>query len=324
MSNLFSKTNFQQLIIYKAISMRLIKRDVAPRRKTRSLILICFGYLLITSVACKHKKHIQKTEVKPIAITEDTTNYKCRLDYKSAKTLRRNTLENEFKFDWVSAKANVETLIDEKEENFDIKIKIRKDSAMLISIQYLLGLEVAKVLITRDSVKMVNYVQKNYFKGDFNYINDLLNADLDFELLQAVLFGNSADFHDDDTKMKPVADRQNCRYLLSTERKRKLRKIQSGTAGLKDALQILTLNPDNFKITQNEFIEPATNRKFIASYKNFTQKDSVYAPYHVDIDIVAQKKAIVKIEYVRIEKNIPQKLTLNIPAKYDAITIQKK
>lgn len=255
--------------------------------------------------------------------SEDTLNAKCRLDYKTARALSKYVKENEFDFIWVNAKANVESNIEGKEENFDIKLSIKKDSAMLISIRYILGLEVAKVLITKDSIKFVNYVSKNYFKGDFNYINDLLNADLDFELLQAVLFGNSAEFSDDEAKLKPVTDRQNCRYLLSTERKRRLRRIQSG-GEIKSALQTLTLNPDNFKILSNEFIDPTTNRRFIASYNNFTAKDSVFAPYHVDIDVVAEKKASVKIDYVRIEKNTPQKLSINIPSKYEEIQIQKK
>ncbi len=276
-------------------------------------------------ISCKHKKKIKKTENTPVTqMVEDTLAGKCRLDYKSARTLSRHVKESEFQFKWVTAKANVESLVDDKEESFDIKVNVRKDSAMLVSIQYLLGLQVAKVLITRDSVKFVDYIHKSFFKGDFNYINELLNADLDFDVVQAVLFGNSAEFHDDESRLKPVADRQNCHYLLSTERKRRLRRIQSGTSELKEALQTLTLNPDNYKIIKNEFIDPATNRSFIANYSNFTQKDSVYAPYHVDIDILAQKKAHLKIEYVRIEKNTPLKLSLNIPAKYDAIIIQQK
>ena len=158
-----------------------------------------------------------------MVVINDTLTGRCKLDFKNSKTLSKHVKENEFSFVWVTAKANVETLIDNKEENFDIKVNIRKDSAMLITIQYLLGLQVAKVLITKDSVKMVNYIQKNYFKGDFNYINTMLNADLDFSVLQAVLFGNSAEFYDDDDlKLKPVTDRQNCHYLLSTERKRRI------------------------------------------------------------------------------------------------------
>jgi hypothetical protein len=296
----------------------MIKRALIINYFTAAIIM-----LALFTFSCKHKKKIQKTQTE-VAIS-DTTTGRCKLDFKNSKALSKYVKENEFDFVWVMAKANVETRIDGTEESFDIRVSVRKDSAMLITIQYLLGIQVAKILITKDSVRMVNYIQKNYFKGDFAYINDILNADLDFNVLQAVLFGNSAEFYEDDElKLKPVTDRENCHYLLSTERKRRLRRLQSGDNELKKALQILTLNPDNYKIIKNEFSDPATNRSFIANYKNFTQKDSVYAPYHVDIDIVAEKKASVKIDYVRIEKNIPQKLSLNIPSKYEAISIQKK
>ncbi|MBL7920807.1 MAG: DUF4292 domain-containing protein [Bacteroidia bacterium] len=284
-----------------------------------ALLLLCFF-----APSCKHKQKTQRTQT--AVIVADTLNLsRCRLDFKSAKTLSKHVKENEFNFNWVTAKANVETLIDGKEESFDIRVAIRKDSAMLITIQYLLGIQVAKILITRDSVKVRVDIKKQYFKGDFNYINEMLNADLDYDVLQAVLFGNSAEFYeDDDLKLKPVTDRENCHYLLSTERKRRLRKMQQAETGLKKALQILTLNPENYKIIKNEFSDPATNRTFTANYTDFAQKDSVYAPYHVDIDIVAEKKANIKIDYVRIEKNKPQNLGLNIPAKYDPIEIQKK
>lgn len=284
-----------------------------------ALLAILFG-LQLTS--CKHKKKVQKTEVVTIS---DTLAGKCRLDYKNSKSLTRLIKENEFTYNWINAKAKVETLIDGKEEGFDIKLKIRKDSAIWIQIEVVGGLvNVAKLLITRDSVKMVDYIHKQYFKGDFNFINEQLNADLDYDVVQAVLFGNSAEFQDDEDKLKPVTDRTNCHYMLSTERKRRLKKIQQGDIELKKALQTLTLNPDNFKITKNEFIDPATNRVFTANYRDFKLKDSVFAPYHVDIDIIAEKKANIKIEYVRIEKNIPQKLNLNIPEKYDPIQLQNK
>ena len=280
--------------------------------------------LLFLVISCKHKLKLQKSKEAFISATDLNTE-KCNLEYKSSRTLSKLVKQNEFNFEWVSAKANVASLIDNNEESFDIKIKMRKDSAILISIQYVLGLELAKILITKDSVKFVNYVQKNFFIGDFNFINNLLNADIDYDIIQALLFGNSADFYaEDETKLKPVTDKQNCIYLLSTIRRIKLKKIQSGKIEIKDAFQVLSLNPDNFKIIQNEFIDPVTNRKFMARYSQFNQKDSAYAPHHVDIDIVAEKKASLKIDYVRIEKNVAQKLILIIPKKYDALPIQKK
>jgi hypothetical protein len=285
-------------------------------------ISISFVLLLIASiVSCRQKKKAMPSSEAPV--TTDTLAGRCRMDYKSARALARYMKEKEFAFTWLNAKANVESNIDGKEESFDIRINIRKDSAMLVTIQYLLGLQVAKVLISKDSVLFVNYIEKTYFKGDFTYINELLNADLDFDLIQAVLFGNSAEYQDEETRLKPVADRINCRYLLSTERKRRLRKIQSGQNDLRSPLQTLTLRQD-YKIIRNEFIDPVTNRMFTAAYSGFQLKDSVFAPYHVDIDISAQKKASVKIDYVRIEKNTPLKLSLNVPAKYDPIQLERK
>lgn len=284
-------------------------------------IFICFALIIIS---CKHKKKLQNIPKNTIGLTTDTASTRCKLDFKSAKTLSKKVKENEFKFEWISAKAKVISTFDGKDDDFDIRLKGKRDSAMLITIETLLGIDVAKILITRDSIKVRIDIKRQYFVSDFNYINHTLNADLDFDVLQSVLFGNSAEFYDDDeTRLKPVADRTNCHYQLSTERKRRLRKIQQGTREVKKAIQILTLNPENFKILKNEFIDPATNRSFTASYKNFTVKDSVFAPYSVDIDIVAEKKASVKIEYVRIEKNSPQKLSLNIPKNYDAVEIRK-
>jgi hypothetical protein len=49
-----------------------------------------------------------------------------RYDFKSSKTLSNNIKANEFGFIWLNAKANVETLIDGKEESFDIRVKIKE------------------------------------------------------------------------------------------------------------------------------------------------------------------------------------------------------
>lgn len=294
------------------------------RLHTIFISILITGLSLYVLSGCKSRKKAHKIKVADVALP-DTTNDRCRLDFKSSKTLIKHIHESEFDFNWVYAKANVESVIDGKEESFDIKIRMRKDSVMLISIQYLLGVEVAKVLVTKDSVKMVVYPRKQYFKGDYNYINEILHANLDFDLLQAVLFGNSAEFYDDDdNKLKPVTDRQNCRYLLSTERRFRLKRIEHGQAEPKKSLQTMTLDPVTFKIYKNEFIDVESNRMFTAVYEKYPAvTDSVYAPRLVNIDIVAEKKVSLKIDYVRIEKNQPQKVSLNIPPKYDPIPVKK-
>lgn len=283
-------------------------------------VLMVLCTVLLFTVSCKTKKQIQQV---PVVQAEDSIQGKCRLTFKTSKVLTKHIKENELEYNTIYAKADVETTIDEEDHNLDIRVRGRKDSAIWISIQAIGLVDIAKLLITRDSVKMVVYVKKQYFKGDFNYINQVLNADLDFDLIQAALFGNSADFDDDDNKLKPSADRTNCHYLLSTERKRKLKRITSGIDSLKRSLQTMTLDPETFKIIQNDFEDATTNRSFHANYDKFNAKDSVFAPHHVNIEIRAEKKITLKINYVRIEINQPQKFTLSIPKNYDPIPVKK-
>ncbi|MBI3519148.1 MAG: DUF4292 domain-containing protein [Bacteroidetes bacterium] len=289
------------------------------KQQHTSFTVFLMSILMLLMLSCKTKKHTQQTVTVP---TVDTIG-KCRLSFKTAKSLSKHIKENELNYSWINTKADVEVNIDGEEHKLDIRVKARRDSAIWISIQAVGLIDIAKLLITRDTVKMVVYVKKQYFKGDFNYINQLLNADLDFDLIQAALIGNSADFDDDDSKMKPVIDRENCQYLLSTERKRKLRRITSGQDSLKRSLQTMRLNPDNFKIINNDFEDVSTNRSFHAHYDKFLASDSVFAPHNVNIEIKAEKKIDLKINYVRIEINQPQKLTLNIPKNYDPIPVKK-
>jgi len=292
------------------------------RKKQYILISLSIFLLALIVISCKTKKHTQQNATP--TQTEDTIQGKCRLMFKTSKTLTKNLKQKELVYKWINAKADVQTLIDGEDQNLDIRVRGRKDSAIWIQIQAIGLIDVAKLLITRDTVKMVVYIKKQYFVGDFNYINQLLNADLDFDLLQAALFGNSADFDDDDSKLKPTADIANCRYLLSTERKRKLKRITSGQDSLKRSLQTMTLDPETYKIINNDFTDVTTNRKFSATYSKFTAIDSVFAPHHVDIDISAEKKINLKINYVRIEINQPQKMPLNIPKNYDRLPIKKE
>lgn len=284
-----------------------------------SLIIL---FALAGMLSCKTKKHTQQTANN--VQNNDSLSGSCKLNHKTAKSITKLVKDNEFKYQWIFAKADVETNIDGDTHNLDLQIKGKKDSVLWLSIKAAGGLiDVAKLLITKDSVKMVIYIKKQYFVGDFNYINQLLNADIDFELLQAALFGNSADFDDDDHKLNSFVDKDKCQYVLSTERKRRLRRIITKQDSLKHSYQTLFLNPDTYKILTNEFNDATTNRSFGANYSDFLKTDSVFAPRTVNIEIKAQKKVTAKINYVRIEINQPQKISFNIPKSYESISLKK-
>ena len=116
------------------------------------------------------------------------------LEGKKTEYLLNQLKLNEFQFETISSKAEFTILQKEKKTSFKASIRMRKDSAIWISITPALGIEMARVLITTDSVKVINRLSKEYFIGDYNYINKKFNVELVFEDIQSVLLGNAIPF----------------------------------------------------------------------------------------------------------------------------------
>ena len=94
--------------------------------------------------------------------------------------------ENELKFGWFSAKFNLDLIIDKKKNSVTGQIRMKKDSCIWITLSPALGIEMARLLITTDSVKFINRINKTYFTGDYNQVNTLLDANIDYDVFQTL------------------------------------------------------------------------------------------------------------------------------------------
>jgi hypothetical protein len=281
-------------------------------------ILLLF-LLALTSVSCKSKKNIAKQNT----VVVDTTVEKCRMDFKTGKALSKRMNDSQLDFTYASAKFSCELTIDSEEHSFNVSVRCRKDSVIWLSISKL-GIDAARVIITKDTVKFtMGLTEKKYFVGDFSYINQMLHADLDYDMLQALLFGNSAAFHDDDDKLKPGRDRNTCQYFLSTVRKRHLKKINNGTETPNESYQTIWLDPTTFKIVTLEFDDIKAKRKFNSSYNDFRPVANYLAPFKLLYSITAEKNIKADINYSRISINEQQSFPFKIPPSYERIQFKQ-
>jgi hypothetical protein len=273
-------------------------------------LLLFFTILLTLFSSCKIKKSITATRSEHIA-------------KKSAKELETLLKKNEFKFESISAKFSTDLVLDSSQTSFNVTLRGRRDSALWFSITVpLIGIEAARAIVTKDSVKFIDRIHSEYFKGDFNYINKLLHADLDFEMLQSLLIGNSVDFYDDDDRLHSATN--DGRYLLSTIRKRKLRRVMQHNKELKDPAQSIWLDPATFKIARILFNDFNQNRTFNADFDKFDKIDSSLFPFNIYYNIKAQKNVDIKIEYSKVTINTPQTFPFSIPSKYERIVYKEK
>ncbi len=239
----------------------------------------------------------------------------------SARETEALLKKNELQFTWISARFSADAALDSSQVSFNVSLRGRRDSVLWFSMT-VIGVEAARAIITKDSVKFMDEIHGQYFAGDFNYINKLLNADLDFDMLQSMLIGNSTDFYEEEEKLHAAVD--DGRYLLSTIRKRKLKKVITRNKELKDPAQSIWLDPQTFKIVRLLFNDFNQNRTFEASFDKFDKIDSMLFPYQIHYSIKAEKNVDVKIDYSKVNINSVQSFPFKVPSRYERIIYREK
>lgn len=97
---------------------------------------------------------------------------------------------NEVDFTFLTAKSKFS--FKSKNQDFDntnVNIRMKKDSVIWLSVTGV-GLEVARGLITRDSIVFMDKIHRDYFVFNYEQLSKQYNFDLNFELLQSVIIGN--------------------------------------------------------------------------------------------------------------------------------------
>ncbi|WP_439880385.1 DUF4292 domain-containing protein [Pontibacter sp. MBLB2868] len=108
---------------------------------------------------------------------------------EATATVGRVTVNN-LDFNYLSSKGQI--TFNDKNDNLSsgISLRIKKDSVIWVSVQPGLGIEAARMMLTQDSVYMINRLHKEYVATDYRFLRSKLNVDVDFEVLQAILLGN--------------------------------------------------------------------------------------------------------------------------------------
>lgn len=260
--------------------------------------------------------------------SQEIKKEKIRINHHSTKFLIEQLSKNEFKFNHLSTKANFE-YNDGKKKSFKAHLRIKKDSAIWMSITPLLGIEMARILITKDSIKFMNRVNKEYFIGDFSYTNKHFGSDLDYQMLQALLVGNSLDFDGDAKKIKSSIDRKKGAYYISTVKKRKVRKeIKKDKGKFKKQTQALWLTPVTYKINSLLLSAPKDNKKgnrkdnkkddksLLVNYLNQTTVGTQLFPFKLVFTLESEIPIKIGVTYNKVNTEKTVTFPFKIPSKY--------
>lgn len=288
------------------------------------LTFICASFAI---VGCKNKQ---------VASVRD-------FPQKTSQELVQLATLNDLEYEQLSAKISATVKTPQRSNSFRATVRIRRDSAIWASVTPAMGIEVFRVLCTRDSVKYIDKLNKQYFLGTYQKLNEITKSELDLSAIQDVLLGNALYF---DPELKYRAQNEPGGYYLATRNADKLKRMAGaeGVQGLivpsdttnnaerklhslqnrKDDEELIVrnywLDYSHGKLVQTMFTDLATAQFLSAVYSQFEEVEGQLIPTKTYVELGnSEEQATFDLEYSRIKLNTPLSMPFSIPDKYEAV-----
>ncbi len=243
-----------------------------------------------------------------------------KLKNKSPKELVECLINNETKANWLTSKASIKIGFRDEEYALKSNLRMRVDSATWISLSKV-TVPAIKAVISQDSAKLLLRLgKKQYYVNDFESINEMLRADLDYHLLENFFLGNPIAFAPDED-YKSTIDGQF--YLLSTQKSKRIeRMLEKGKTGKSPLLYRCWIDPTYCKATKImvDLIEKRTSLE--VNYSNFEEIDGQIFPMKASMKATSPTDTIwMEMDYSTVTLNVPAKISFKIPSSYKPLII---
>jgi len=206
----------------------------------------------------------------------------------------KEVVNNSFAFDFLSYKSKCDYKDANMDQSFTMNLRIKFDSIIWISVTAV-GFEVARAKLDRDSIRILNRLEKKYYVYDYAFIKKLAGADLSILQIQYLLTGNlifhpeAYNFASEKDKFKTVAG-----YIENTVAINEKSKI------IEQILQHLVEKSDADVL-----------------YSNYKKVDKQFFPGKLDMAVQTPKgNASLIMENSSINTNPIDAFPYEVPSKY--------
>jgi actin-related protein len=264
-------------------------------KKSLNILTVLF-LVCSTLLSCKSKAVFVETKT-PDAVKDSTV--------LTSDKIIRSHYSNKVDFSTLYIRASAKYKHDDDSQTVSAEIKIKKDEQILVSIR-VLGITMAKALITPKQVQYYEKLNGTYFDGDYAALSQWLGTDLDFNKIQNMLIG------------KPIDDLTKQKYTFTeTDKFYQLNTTQNGTE------KSFFFEAEHYLLKKQEISQPDKERSFEANYPNYQELSSSFLPASLTINAFQKKvKTTIIIDYNSITFNEELTFPYSVPEGYERIFIK--
>lgn len=229
--------------------------------------------------------------------------------------LKLKMKDNKLVFNNMSAKLSLTYNNEKASTKLRGQLRMREDSILWISFSPAMGIEAARLILTQDSIKFINRLNKTYFLSEYQMLDTLINTTIDYIIVQSMILGNELPYYKLDN-FSVKAD--NNMYLLVMEKKRKVkRNIKRGKSSTNVIIEKVWLDPVNFRMRRVEMNEIGNNnKKLVVQYDDYRQVEGKMFPYKIKISVFADKDIVIDVNYNKVHFGGTLHFPFRIPSKY--------
>lgn len=267
-------------------------------------LLVAMAIMTLLLSACRNKRVL--------------TGHGRKVDNLSTGKLIDSISQHCFHFNYFSSKISTEVHLDNEDNSFKINLRMRQDSAIWVALSKV-NIVGYTAIITMDSVKVMDKLKKKYFAGNFSYINDMLDTELDYYMIQDILVGNLINF---DPKAKYKTREDTAYYYISTVGKRRLKKAFENERIQKKEPYIYRywINPGTYRPARMIINDISDTTTLDVEYKSYEWVDSVLVPAEMKVIISRPgKEAVLELNFSRTKVNEFTEFPFNIPDGYEKV-----
>jgi hypothetical protein len=251
-------------------------------------LLIVFALLAI--VSCKARKQVMVTR-KADTVAKPDNKINTKLAAIKAQQVNFNTF---------SGKAKTNLDINGNSNDVTLNIRINKGKKIWVSITAILGVEVARAVITPDSILLINRLEGVYLKKPFSYVYAYASKQVNYKTLESLLIGNAI----------PELLTENADFATANGN-------TTLSGSLDDLLYKLIVGADN-KVTQTNLNNQNEGQSLQVANNTFIQANNRILPSQIDIaSVVKDKKIHVNLHYTKVDFDQQLEYPFSIPDRYE-------
>jgi hypothetical protein len=206
-------------------------------------------------------------------------------------------------FEYLNTRTKIHYKDADRNISTSASIRIKKDSIIWMSLTPFLGIEVARAMITQDSMVLMNRLTREYIVYDFNSLSEKFQFEISYDLVQSMILGNMP------------FEYQELNEIVSSKKYYIVKQIK-GPYSIENYI-----NKEWMKLQKVEVSEESKKNRMILEFDSHRQVETFSIPFHSLISLDYEQgneinSTEINIKHGHAELASALRFPFEIPSRY--------